>query len=485
MGNNQKEGELEMKKRMLFGIVLSAVMVLLMGVPAFAQENGDQAASGDTVAAVEKLSYTSKDPILFYENTGGKKSEDGNYYIYPTPQPKFGDKLYVTRDGKVTEYTLVMDPDSDEDIFLSEDGDKICVENTSPEIQGERLKVTTDQETNHWTVGAENFAPVSYGGAECQVPVTIEASPVDEIVFTPYAEEHFYSITTDMADENGYYGMYFDFERGDIIEVTFKNGDTKVFRCGSHPADADQKVWIEDGNESNILPWKAVAFASDQDQTKWNIEKPNDNYIYVTYLGGKSQHIPVTLYHSISDAKVKIEKTALAYTGKTITPPAVKSVKCAGKKLRENVDYVVSTPDEEYFCIGKYSLIVEGVGNYKDSVEAAYSIVPKGTTMKSSKASKKSLTVKWNKQSDKMKTWRSGKKAKHIDGYEVQVSTSKSFAKKDTKTIKVKGYSKTYCQATNLKSGKRYYIKVRTYTDSGAYMMASDWSKVVTSPVVK
>lgn len=465
----------EMKKHILLGMMLSAMLFLVMGAPAFAQEEA---------GPVEKISYEGS--FQYYENTGGEQSEDGTCYIYPAPQPQPGDKLFVTRGGQETEYTLIMDPDSDEDMFISKDGDKIPVEKTSREIQGERLKITSDQETKHWTAGGENFATVSYGGAECQVAVSVLASPVEEITFEPNAEEHFYSMSTDSADKNGYYGMWFDFERGDIIEVSYKNGaDAQTFRYTSDPEDADKKVWVEDGNESNILPHGAVAFASDQDRTKWNIENPADNYIYVTYLGGRSQHIHVTLYNDIQNAKVVLEKTVFTYTGKTIVPPAVKSVTYDGRELVENVDYVVSTPDEEYFWIGEYGILIEGQGIYGGSLVAEYSIVPKGSSVKSVKAGKKNLTVKWRKQSAKMQTWRSAGKEKHVDGYEIQVSTSSNFTGKTTKTVKVKGYAKTTRTISDLKPGKRYYVRVRTFTDSGETKMTSGWSKSTRSSKVK
>ena len=65
---------------------------------------------------------------------------------------------------------------------------------------------------------------------------------------------------------------------------------------------------------------------------------------------------------------------------------------------------------------------------------------------KTIKAGKKSLTLTWAKD-------------KKASGYQVQYSLKKSMA--GAKTVNVKGASKTKCTIPKLKSGKRYYVKVR------------------------
>lgn len=76
------------------------------------------------------------------------------------------------------------------------------------------------------------------------------------------------------------------------------------------------------------------------------------------------------------------------------------------------------------------------------------------------------------------------KKAKKVDGYEFQVSTSKNF----DKNVKTKSYEadddklkfekKTgTVEIKKLKSGKKYYVKVRTYIEKNGVKYYSDWSK--------
>ena len=63
-----------------------------------------------------------------------------------------------------------------------------------------------------------------------------------------------------------------------------------------------------------------------------------------------------------------------------------------------------------------------------------------------------------------------------IKGYQVQYSTSKKFTKKTTKAVKVatkKGLNKT---VKGLKSGKKYYVRVRAYKMNGKKTVYSAWT---------
>ena len=102
-------------------------------------------------------------------------------------------------------------------------------------------------------------------------------------------------------------------------------------------------------------------------------------------------------------------------------------------------------------------------------------IHPKGTSIKKLKKGKKSIKVKWKKQSTKMPKVR-------ITGYIIQVSTDKNF-KKNKKTVKVKGYKKTSKTIKKLKSKKTYYVRIKTYYDKpgedyDGYYDTSFWSPV-------
>ena len=64
-----------------------------------------------------------------------------------------------------------------------------------------------------------------------------------------------------------------------------------------------------------------------------------------------------------------------------------------------------------------------------------------------------------------------------ITGYKVQVSTSKKFTRKTTKTYTVKGYKKTSYTAKKLKAKKKYYVRVRTYMSKNGETYHSNWAK--------
>lgn len=68
-------------------------------------------------------------------------------------------------------------------------------------------------------------------------------------------------------------------------------------------------------------------------------------------------------------------------------------------------------------------------------------------------AKKKALSVKWTKN------------ITNASGYEIQYSTSKKFKK--AKTVTVKGKKNISKTIKKLKSGKRYYVRVRAYVNQG------------------
>jgi hypothetical protein len=82
----------------------------------------------------------------------------------------------------------------------------------------------------------------------------------------------------------------------------------------------------------------------------------------------------------------------------------------------------------------------------------------------------KAVTVEWKKQSQKMS-------ASRISGYQIQLSTDKNFSK-NVKKATVAGYKKTSKKISGLKSGKKYYVRIRTYKKTGGTNLYSDWSKV-------
>lgn len=103
--------------------------------------------------------------------------------------------------------------------------------------------------------------------------------------------------------------------------------------------------------------------------------------------------------------------------------------------------------------------------NYPISQE----IKTKGTSIKDLKSAKKAIAVKWKKQAAKVN-------GSHITGYQIRLATDKKFTK-NKKTVTVKGYKNVSKKIKNLKSKKRYYVKIRTYKSVGGDKCYSPWSK--------
>ena len=66
-------------------------------------------------------------------------------------------------------------------------------------------------------------------------------------------------------------------------------------------------------------------------------------------------------------------------------------------------------------------------------------------------------------------------------GYQVQVSTDKKFKK----NVKSKKLSKTAYTFKKLKTGKKYYVRIRSYKKSGKETLNSTWSKVKSGGKIK
>lgn len=172
---------------------------------------------------------------------------------------------------------------------------------------------------------------------------------------------------------------------------------------------------------------------------------------------------------SIKGAKVVLSKTSYTYN-KKVHKPSVVSI--GGKKLKKGTDYTVRYSRTSPKNVGKYTVTVTGKGKYKGTARATFKIRPKKTSISRLTKGKKSITVKWKKQSAKMSKTR-------IRGYHIQIATDKKFTK-NKKSVYVKGYKKVSKKITKLKAKKKYYVRVRTYKKVNDHFYYSTWSKVKT-----
>lgn len=166
---------------------------------------------------------------------------------------------------------------------------------------------------------------------------------------------------------------------------------------------------------------------------------------------------------------VTLSKKSFVYNG-TAQKPTVKSVKDGTTALTASdydVSYAAGCVD-----VGSYGVTVTMKGNYTGSKTVKFKIRPKGTSLKTLTKGTGLIKVNWAKQTALMSKTR-------ITGYQIKLATNSKFTK-NKKTVTVKGYSKASKKVTKLKSGKKYYVKIRTYKTINGVKYYSKWSKVKT-----
>lgn len=182
--------------------------------------------------------------------------------------------------------------------------------------------------------------------------------------------------------------------------------------------------------------------------------------------GGTIQYCDVCGYEKqvstiYAPKSISLSKTSYTYDGKA-KKPSVTIKDRKGKKIDKS-NYTVKYSKNKN--IGTATVTVTFVGDkYYGEMTKTFKINPKGTSLSSTKASKKAFTAKWKKQSTK------------TDGYQIQYSTDKNF-KKNNKTVTVKGNKTTSKKVNGLKAKKKYYVRVRTYKTVSNKKYYSSWSK--------
>jgi len=153
------------------------------------------------------------------------------------------------------------------------------------------------------------------------------------------------------------------------------------------------------------------------------------------------------------------------WTGKARKCEPVLSI--GGYKLEKGVDYEFSISNN--VDVGKATVKITGIGDFEGSSRTCtFKILPKKSKVRKLTGKKKGFTIKWKRVATKMSSSR-------ITGYQVQCALNKNFSK-GKKSVKIKGYTKTSKKITGLKSGKKYYVRVRTYMTVKGKTYYSDWS---------
>lgn len=183
------------------------------------------------------------------------------------------------------------------------------------------------------------------------------------------------------------------------------------------------------------------------------------NAIYSKLLGGSfSGKNP----EDVTKDTVSLGAKVLTYNGELRHPKAiVKDVN--GNTLVKGTDYKVSYKKNKN--VGYGQVIITGIGDYEGMrFVKEFKINPPKTSIKSLAKGTKKFTVKY------------AKKSAQITGYQVRYSLKSAMS--DSKKVSVKSASTTTKTIKNLKSGKKYYVQVRTYKTVDGVKYYSGWSTV-------
>ena len=165
---------------------------------------------------------------------------------------------------------------------------------------------------------------------------------------------------------------------------------------------------------------------------------------------------------SIADARITVAKAV--YNGKAQKPKV--TVNCKGNSLSLGNDYQVTYKNNKN--LGQGTVYITGINKYTGSRVVSFEIKPgKNKITKLTNKAGRKIVVKFSKS-------KGGK------NYEIYYAVNKSF-----KTAKKAGSRKTTCTLKNLKKGKTYFIKVRSYKKVGKKKICSDFSKIMRVKVKK
>ena len=147
------------------------------------------------------------------------------------------------------------------------------------------------------------------------------------------------------------------------------------------------------------------------------------------------------------------------YSGKAKKPKLV--IKDSAGNVIDKSNYSLKYSNNK--AIGKASVKVNFKNDYSGSKTLHFNINPPKTKLTKLKGTKKGISAKWKKSTVK------------ISGYQLQYSNSRSF--KSAKTVNVSSRKVTDKKLKELKSKKKYYVRIRTYKKVGNKRFYSDWSK--------
>ena len=161
---------------------------------------------------------------------------------------------------------------------------------------------------------------------------------------------------------------------------------------------------------------------------------------------------------------IKLSKKTFKYNKKVQKPEAI--VKDSNGKIIDTKYYDIKFSNKKSKKVGEYKVTIKFKGNYKGEKELKYTIKPQGTTLKKLKASSKQFKATWNKNTDQ------------TTGYQIQYATNDKFTKNSSKEL-IENNKKTSQKFKDLKTKKKYFVRIRTYKTVKGKKFYSSWSEAL------
>jgi YD repeat-containing protein len=183
--------------------------------------------------------------------------------------------------------------------------------------------------------------------------------------------------------------------------------------------------------------------------------------------GGQKSPAPDVVITDLSTAKISAPDKV--WTGRRIISGF--DLTLNGTRLAAGVDYdIAGTGVNRNIGIG--TVRISGKGSYSSSATVTFKILPKSVKVKSAKAGKRVLTIKWGKAPS----------AEKITKYEVRwkVKNAKSWSK-----ARAVAASKASFVAKKLKKGRVYQVQVRAYKKVAGVKYYGAWSNIKKSKKIK
>ena len=367
------------------------------------------------------ISFTYEGPQLFF--TPGKEYEDNIYITHP------GSKLLVKYDdGSVKKYICKTGADDSDDFYLNGDVKSEPLlffedDSTHKRMTSKTKKITREVDVDGHPIKGD--IPV-YPFSE---PISIKFVPAKDFVATEYAGE-------DAITEESFFGQ------GNKFIVRFKNGTTGAFEYIKNK----RKEGFYCGNLPPLSLGNDLKTPLKKGFNSLNVDAVVESTTFKSYkLSFKAKIKAVT--------KPTVKSRSYTYTGKVIKPRV--KVYQNGVLVPRSC-YTYHAPKKK--MVGDfYSFDIKFKPQYRKkygySIACSYHIDPPKLVVRSVKAGKNSLTVRWKKPSKPV--------LKRITGYEVTYTTDPKIAGLEMKKSVPKGKSSTTIRG--LESGQIYYVRTYSY----------------------